>query len=157
MGKHTELQSTLEELASTVAGEVGVELVELSLRGSSRRRLLRLDIDRAGPRGVNHEDCRRVSEAMDRALEDADLVPGAFVLDVSSPGLDRPIDTEDDYRRNSGRKVVVDTVEPIEGLSCFRGTLLGLADGCLRLGTEGDGEVRIPLGQVAGARQDVEI
>ena len=89
-------------------------------------------------------------------LNATELIDQSYVLEVSSPGVDRPIVSEDDYRRNSGRRVVVETLEPIDGRSRFRGLLLGLADGWLRLATGGEDELRIPLVQVARARQDVE-
>ena len=62
-GRHTELLSELSRLASRLAGDVGLELVELTLRGSSRRRVLRVDVDRAGPTGVGLEDCAKLSRA----------------------------------------------------------------------------------------------
>ena len=91
--------------------EGGIELVDLSLRGSSKKRILRVDIDRAGPKGIDVDDCQRVSRLLGDMLESEDLIEAAYLLEVSSPGIDRPIETDDDYRRNQGRRVGAD-VEP---------------------------------------------
>jgi ribosome maturation factor RimP len=147
----------LTGIASRVAEEAGVELVEVVLRGSGNRRRLRVDIDKEGPRGVDLDDCQKVSKALGAALDEADPIGGSYVLEVSSPGANRPISSPDDIRRNTGRRIVVTTEEPDEGKRSFRGLLLGEANGCLRLADEGNGEIDIPLGKVQIARQDIGI
>jgi len=155
-GRHEALLDELTRLATRVAGELGVELVELSLRGPSRRRVLRVDIDRAGPRSVDLDDCKRVSDLLGVQIEESDVLQDSYVLEVSSPGVDRPIRTLDDIRRNTGRRIVVTTREPLDGRRSFRGRLDGALDGALRL-TEGENAmVAIPLGAIEVARQDVE-
>ena len=89
--RHEELVNALREVAQRVVEETGLELVELSLRGSSRRRLLRVDIDRPGPQGVDIADCKRVSDLLGEILENDELLEDSYVLEISSPGLDRPI------------------------------------------------------------------
>jgi len=154
--RHEELVSTLREAAQKVVAEAGLELVELSLRGSSRRRLIRVDIDRAGPKGVDIDDCQRVSAALGEALDDDDLLEDSFVLEVSSPGLDRPIVSATDYRRNTGRRVIVRTREAIGDRQQWRGVLLSLEGEKVRLQDDEVGEVTIGVDQVESARQDVE-
>jgi ribosome maturation factor RimP len=153
--QHAELLQRLHRLAGRVAEKCGLEVVELELRGSGRRRLLRIDVDRPGPSGVGLEDCRRVSEAIGGELESDDLIPGSYVLEVSSPGVDRPIRSADDIRRNTGRRIVIETAEPIDGERQFRGVLLGAEHDELRVQSEGGNEVRIALRHVAHAKQDV--
>lgn len=153
--RHEALLGELGDVVSEVLSGLGIELVELVLRGSSRRRVLRLDIDRAGPRGVDLGDCQRVSAAVGERLEGTDLLQDGYLLEVSSPGIDRPIRSADDIRRNTGRKVVVATTEPIDGRRLVRGTLQGVADGAMRVVTEDETEVRIPLDRIESARQDV--
>ncbi len=119
--RHEELVTNLRNLAEKVVEQAGVELVELTLKGSSGRRLLRVDIDRAGPHGVDLADCQGVSHVLGEALDEAGLLETSFVLEVSSPGVDRPIRSEDDYRRNTGRRIVLSTREPIGGRRSFRG------------------------------------
>jgi ribosome maturation factor RimP len=159
MGKlrHEQLLAELKRIASAVADEAGLELVDLVLRGSGDRRRLRVDIDKSGPRGVDLDDCQSMSRALGEALDEADPIGGSYVLEVSSPGADRPIRSADDIRRNTGRKIVVTTEDPEEGRRSFSGLLLGEENGCLKLAEEGNGELQIPLGKVRIARQDIGI
>ncbi len=99
--RHAELVSGLERLATRVTAEAGLELVEVSLRGSSRRRVVRVDIDRAGPDGVGLQDCQRVSEALGLELDREELLHSGYTLEVSSPGIDRPIRTPDEKTSKS--------------------------------------------------------
>lgn len=149
-------ESELERLAARVAHEAGVELVELSLRGAGAGRVLRVDIDRAGPHGVNHDDCQRVSRALGAALDDSDLVASSYHLEVSSPGIDRAIRSDDDIRRNTGRLVRVTTDDPHgEGRRCHRGRLLGAQGEFLLLEVEGEQTLRIARCRVVKAQQDL--
>jgi len=154
--RHEELLSALVDIAQKVVSGAGLELVELSVRGSSRRRLVRVDIDRPGPQGVDIDDCQRVSAALGETFENDDMLEGSYVLEVSSPGLDRPILTPADYRRNTGRRVIVQTREPIGNKREWRGVLQGLDGELVRLKDDEIGEVTISVDQVESARQDVE-
>ena len=154
-GRHLELVESLRRLAEGAAERSGLEVVELSLRGPSRRRLLRVDIDRAGPQGVNLDDCRRFSLEIGQLLDESGLIPGQYSIEISSPGVDRPIRSADDIRRNVGRRVVVNTVEPVHGRRCVRGVLVSGDESEMVL-SEGGGDVlHIPLELVEKARQDV--
>lgn len=154
--RHEELLNALNETANRVIEGTDLEVVELSLRGSSRRRLLRVDIDRPGPRGVDIDDCQRVSVALGDALESGELLDDSYVLEVSSPGLDRPIVTSDDYRRNAGRRVVLRTREPIDGRKEWKGVLKRLENGSVHLEDDDAGEISISVDQIELARQDIE-
>jgi ribosome maturation factor RimP len=149
-------EEELRTLVTSMAARWGLELVDLKLKGGHGKSLLRVDLDRPGPRGVTLEECQEVSHALGAALENGDVLPGAYTLEVSSPGLDRPIRTPEDVRRNTGRRVIVRTAEPIDGATSFSGVLLGLDDGLLRLRTGDETEVQIPFAAVTHARQEVE-
>jgi len=149
------LLEAIRGLALRVASDVGVELVDVALRGSSTNRALRVDIDRAGPRGVNLEDCQCVSAALGAELEARELLDSRYVLEVSSPGLDRPIRSDADFRRNTGRRVEVVTRGPQLGRTRFTGVLLGRSEGSVRIADDELGEVRLPLEEVASTRQEV--
>lgn len=154
-GRHLELVRDLQRLAQDVAEQTGLEVVELWLRGPSRRRLLRVDIDRPGPRGVDLDDCRRFSEALERSLDETELIPGRYLIEVSSPGVDRPIRTVDDIRRNIGRRVVVTTVEPVDGRRCLRGVLVAGDASELAVSEDGGEPLHVPRELVERVQQDV--
>jgi len=154
--RHEELIEALRELAQSVVADLGIEVVELTLRGSSRRRLLRLDIDRPGPDGVGIDDCQRVSADLGSRIDDASILDESYVLEVSSPGLDRPIVSPDDYRRNTGRRVVLTTRREMDGRRQFNGVLLGLEAGCVGIREDDRGESRIGIDEVESVRQEIE-
>lgn len=139
-------EAWLQQVIDTEIG--GVELVLLEVRGNRRRRVVRLYIDHA--EGVSHELCCRVSGVVGRALDEADLIDGPYVLEVSSPGLDRPLVKRSHFVAQVGKKVYVKTKEPVEGGKVWQGTLLGVeADEILV--EQGGREVRIPLNLVTSA------
>jgi ribosome maturation factor RimP len=152
--RHEVLLAELERLAARVVADVGLELVEMGLRGSSKRRVLRLDVDREGPEGVGLEDCQRVSKQIGSVLEEANLLEATYVLEVSSPGIDRPIRTDDDIRRNAGRRVQIETTEPINGCKSFAGVLVGGGADWLELRIDDQEILKIPRDRIQVARQD---
>ena len=152
--RHAVLLEELERLVAKVVGDVGLEFVEMSLRGSSKKRVLRLDIDREGPDGVGLEDCQRVSKHIGSALEETGLIRDSYVLEVSSPGIDRPIRTDDDIRRNAGRRVQIETTEPIEGRNVFAGVLVGGEADWLELRIDDQEVLKIPRNRIQMARQE---
>jgi len=154
--RHEELVKALQAITQRVVEETGLELVELSLRGSSRRRLLRVDIDRPGPQGVDIDDCKRVSQVLGEVLENDEMLEDSYVLEVSSPGVDRPIVSAADFRRNTGRRVLLRTRESIDGKQEWKGVLRGLEGEQIHLQDDEVGEVTIGVEQVESARQDVE-
>ncbi len=145
----------LLRLAAAVIERHGLELVELRLRGSGGSRVLRVDIDRPGPRGVSIEDCQRVSQALGAEFDARDLLPFSYALQVSSPGVERPIRSADDIRRNIGRRVRVQTEDATSGRRSFRGRLLGAEGGVLLLETSAGATLELRLDSVIEARQDL--
>ena len=154
--KQSGLADQLRPLVVRVVESLGLELVELIIKGTRGNRLLRVDIDRPGVPGVNVEDCRHVSRELGAALDDADLIASRYVLEVSSPGIDRPIQTPDDIRRNTGRRVFVATADEQNVKRSYRGRLLGHDDDCLVVFDDEEGETRIPLTGIVEARQELE-
>lgn len=147
----SELANEVRGIAAPIANGLGIEIVEVACRRHGRRWLLRVDIDRPGPGGVGIEDCKTVSLALDPMLEKADVLGGEYVLEVSSPGVDRPIRTDDDWRRNTGRRL---EVEASGGR--FRGVLTGFDDQEIRILRPGEDEIRIARGEILRARQAIE-
>ncbi len=146
VGKVTELVSRLVE---PVCGELGCELVDVEYGKEGGRAVLRLLIDKQA--GITLADCEAISREVEPLLDAADPVPGAYNLEVSSPGLERPLKKEADFRRFAGSTIRVRLHAPHEGRRVFQGTLKGWEDNCILLVQDGT-LVAIPSGQVASAR-----
>ena len=151
MGRKEEIVEKVRAIAAPLAAGEGLELVDVELAGAGGRTTLRLLIDRNG--GVSLDDCSSVSRAVSAALDVEDPIQGAYDLEVSSPGLDRPLRTADHFQKYAGEKVRVKAFGPIpelENRKTFVGTLAGYEDG--RALVDVDGKLfRIPLEQIAKA------
>jgi ribosome maturation factor RimP len=133
----------VREIVERVATTSGLEVVEVELRGGGKARMLRIVIDRihgaAGadsdnPAGVTHEDCAKLSREVGTILDVEDVIPGnSYVLEVSSPGLDRKLLRPADYERFTGSKVKLKTRNPVNGNQHFEGRLQRFHDGRLTL------------------------
>lgn len=138
----------LVDLLEPVVTAMGYELVELELVGSGGNRTLRLYID--APNGVTLEDCEAVSHAVEERLDAEDPLPEGYSLEVSSPGLERPLRKSVDFERFAGERIKVKTYGPINGQRSFTGILVGLQDEQLVVEAP-EGRTAIPLDQVAKA------
>lgn len=137
-----EVEERVRVLAEPVVARHGLELVELRV-ARGRTRLVRLVVDREG--GVDVETCARVSEDVSRLLDVDDPVPGRYTLEVSSPGLDRPLATAADFRRSAGRRV-----RAVLADGEVEGTIEEVTEDRVRLAT-GGGAVDVPLADVVKA------
>src|SRR5438270_11427545 len=130
--------------ASRVAASCGLEIFDVQFRREAGGMVLRVRLDRPGPaaspeESVSVEDCARVSRDLSAILDVEDVVPTAYTLEVSSPGLDRPLRGTDDYRRFSGRRAKVVMREAVDGQKFFKGQLGGVEqDGGLVVIITGD-------------------
>lgn len=141
------------ETAAPMAAALGLELVDVVFVKEGGEWYLRVFIDREG--GVTLDDCQALSERLDRWLDEADPVPHAYRLEVSSPGVERPLKTPADFRRFRGRMVRLHTFGPIAGRRKFTGLITGSDESAVRLEVEGV-EMVIPLEQVSAARLKAE-
>jgi ribosome maturation factor RimP len=140
-------------IAERVAGSSGLEVVEIEFRGGGKSRVLRVFLDK--PAGVTHEDCAQFSREFGTILDVEDVVPGGtYVLEVSSPGLDRKLNRAADYERFAGSKVKLMTREPVNGNRHFEGRLESFHDGRLTLDLS---EARRKHRPGAGPPQKLEI
>jgi ribosome maturation factor RimP len=124
-------EERVRAIAERVAATGGLEVVEIELRGGGKSRMLRVFLDKPG--GVTHEDCAQFSREFGAILDVEDAVPGSYVLEVSSPGLDRKLTRAADYERFAGSKVKLMTREPVNGSRHFEGRLESFRDGRLTL------------------------
>jgi ribosome maturation factor RimP len=122
----------VREIAERVAASAGLEIVEVELRGGGKARMLRIFIDKPG--GVTHEDCANLSREVGTILDVEDVIPGAsYLLEVSSPGLDRKLIRPADYERFTGSRVKLTTRQPVNGSHHFEGRLESFQQGRLTL------------------------
>jgi len=122
----------VREVVERVAVSNGLEVVEVELRGAGKSRMLRIFIDKPG--GVTHEDCANLSREVGTILDVEDTIPGGqYLLEVSSPGLDRKLSRPADFERFVGSRVKLTTREPIDGNRHFEGQLQSFQNGRLTL------------------------
>ncbi|MDX2089258.1 MAG: ribosome maturation factor RimP [Kofleriaceae bacterium] len=139
----------IEALLAPVVTGLGYELVGIEHLRQGRGSLLRVFIDKAG--GITVSDCERVSRQLSGVLEVEDPIRGAYTLEVSSPGTDRPLFTTADFVRFTGEAAQVRFAEPWNGRRQMRGRLAGVEGGELLLDAE-DGMQRVPLAVIARAK-----
>jgi len=141
-----------EKLRSPIEAAVqglGYELVGIEYHPQGRRSLLRVYIDT--PDGVNVDDCERASRQISSALDVDDPIPGQYMLEVSSPGLDRPLFTAEHFQRFSGNRVKLRVSPPLDGRRNFSGVLVGMRDDAVVI-VQDDEEVEVPLQHIEQAR-----
>lgn len=146
-----QLQEHIAKLVEPLLVREGFELVAVEIAGTGPRTLLRVFIDKEG--GVSLDDCANVSEALDAMLDVEDPFESSYTLEVSSPGVDRPLFKPADYTRFAGKHARVKTFGPIEGAGnrkVFDGTLLGLEGEAVRIDVDGT-PYTVPLSVIAKA------
>ncbi len=143
-------------MAHRVVGGRGYELVDVELKRERSGHLVRLYVDKEG--GIGLEDLQSVSEEVSAILDAEDPIDSSYTLEVSSPGLDRPLKSEADYRRFVGRLAKISSYDVVAGRRHWTGRLTAVADGVVvvRLEKEGGAEARIPFEKIAHGRLEVE-
>ena len=154
-----DVASRVMDLSQPLLASQGLELVELEYKKEGRDMVLRLFIDRDG--GINLDDCAAVSRELSELLDVEDVIPGNYTLEVSSPGLNRPLKKPSDYERYRGRLIKVRTFDLLadDGGSLrktFLGELLGLENGVIHLRLTEGPAAAIPLDKVAKANLEFE-
>ena len=164
----------IREAAERVARSEGLEIVDVEWK-VGKQRFLRVYIDRVPAEGtvetaeaeevvspyakISHADCEKVSQQLSVILDVEELVPGpGYVLEISSPGMDRALKTEKDFQRFVGRLAKISTTEPIGEAKFFEGRLKGFTDGKVRMELKGKEArmVEIPLGTIRKANLAIE-
>ncbi|MGH9594802.1 MAG: ribosome maturation factor RimP [Bryobacteraceae bacterium] len=150
----------IRDAAERVARSLGMEVVDVELQ-TGKQRFLRVYIDK--PEGISHADCQAVSEQLSVILDVEDLMPGQrYVLEISSPGLDRKLYKAVDYERFTGRLAKIWTTEPVataEGakpVNFLMGRLAGYSDGRVKVDL-GKGEIEVAFANIRKANLVVEI
>ena len=140
----------IERIVSPALEGMGYELVRVQMTGGNRP-TLQIMADRADHSAMTVDDCAAISRAISAVLDVEDPVASAYVLEVSSPGIDRPLTRRKDYERFAGHEARLETREPIDGRKRFKGRLRGMSGDDVRIDTE-EGEIAVPLNAVHRAK-----
>src|SRR5438093_371081 len=151
-------------MAGRVAASYGLEIFDVQFRREAAGMVLRIQIDRPGPAAtaedsVSVEDCAKVSRDLSAILDVEDVVPSAYTLEVSSPGLDRPLRHADDYRRFSGRRAKLVMREAVDGQKFFKEQLGGVeqdAEPVVVIKGDDGRRHRVPIGVITRANLEVD-
>lgn len=126
-----DVRARAEELIKGVVEEAGLELIHVEYEPSGASPILRIYIDKEG--GVDISDCTEISRSVSVLLDVEDFIPTSYLLEVSSPGVERPLFKEEDYRRFQGKEIRLEATEKIENRRNFTGFIEDFSDGILKL------------------------
>lgn len=160
MGAETVVDK-VRAIADRVAGGYGLEVFDVQFRREAPGMVLRVQIDRPGPAAkeddsVSVADCASVSRDLSAIFDVEEVVPGAYTLEVSSPGLDRPLRRLDDYRRFTGRLAKIVTREKVDGQGFFRGKIAGVDGQDVLIDGDDRRTHRVPHAVITRANLEVE-
>lgn len=137
------------DLISPSLTDMGFELVRVQFTGNTRK-TLQVMAERIDRVAMTVEDCAQISRAASALLDVEDPIAGQYLLEVSSPGLDRPLTRKDDFVRFAGYEVKLETVMPVDGRKRFKGRLIGLNDqGAIVMAPDEGGEIVVDFGNFA--------
>ncbi len=148
-----DLKNKISNLAKQLADEMGVDLFNVELIGTGRL-LIRITIDKEG--GVTLGDCEKFSKNFSVILDVEDPVPQSYILEISSPGLDRPLRNKEDFEKNKGKLVRMITSEKIENQNFFIGRILEIKDNFVKLLVK-NRVIDIPLNKISKAKLEIEL
>ena len=148
-------------VAARVAASYGLDIFDVQLRREAAGMVLRIQIDRPGPAAtaedsVSVDDCAAVSRDLSAVLDVEDIVPTGYTLEVSSPGLDRPLRGADDFRRFAGRRAKLVMREPVDGQKFLKGRLAGVEGDRVVIDAEDRRRHLVPIGIITRANLEVE-
>jgi ribosome maturation factor RimP len=154
--EHTmsDLQEQIQVLLDPILGSLGLTLWNLEFRKEGPQWLLRIYIDREAG-GVTLDDCEAVSRDLGTVLDVEEIVPHAYTLEVSSPGLDRTLTKPEHYRKSLGKQIRIKTYQAINNEKVFRGKLSGFEDTVAVLEMESGETLRVPLENISKASLEV--
>lgn len=148
-----ELRKEIYPLAEEVAEELGYEIVDIEFQNGSKHDLLSIFIFKK--EGIDLDDCTEMSRNLEKKLDDLDILKNPYYLEISSPGLDRPLKTKDDYRRNVGKEVELKLYAPIDGKKEFSFVLDKYDDEFVYCNIDGE-ELKIPIKSISSMKQTIK-
>ena len=153
MMSKTRIVELVEEIITPCVQESGLELVDVEFVREGGSWYLRIYVDKPG--GIDIEDCGRLSQEIDRLLDERDPIPQQYHLEVSSPGIERPLKKISDYNRFTGELAVITTFVTFDGKKKITGRIMAVRGDDIVIDSDGK-ELSIPFKQVASARLKVE-
>ncbi len=155
MNERQSLEARITELAEQVAAAMGMDIVLVEIKGDGSHSIVRTFIDKPG--GVTLDDCERFSKRFSVTLDVEDWIPFSYVLEVSSPGVNRPLVKESDFQRFCDKNAKVRTRLPIAGQRNFKGKIVGATEGRLSLEIAPGKQIEIALTDIEKANLMAEI
>lgn len=144
----------IREIAGTAATGEGLELVHVEIIGTPRKPTIRIFIDK--PEGVTLDDCSNVSRRISEVLDADDFIPSAYVLEVSSPGLERELYSLQDFEKFAGNLAKVKVTHPIGGQKNFRGRIVEVKGEEIVFEDKTSGNIQFPYNSVAKANLEID-
>jgi ribosome maturation factor RimP len=145
-----DVSSRVRQLIEPAIGDLGFDIVRIQLAGK-KKPCMQVMVERKDGQGITVDDCAQVSRAISAILDVEDPIKGTYTLEVSSPGIDRPLVRIGDFERFQGFQAKIETNRPIDGRRRFRGKLLGVEGESVRIEVEG-GEVTLPHPDIQRAK-----
>ena len=149
------IESKIREIALKATKDNGVEFVHLEIAGTKRNQVVRIFADKEG--GITIDDCSNVSRSVEAAMDADDFMPGAYVLEVSSPGLDRELYSLADFEKFAGKAAKVKMKPDFDGPRSLNGKIVSVADGHIVFEDRTNGEIAFPYDSVSKANLKVDI
>jgi len=149
------ISERVEQIAASVTEQAGIEFVHCQIAGSKRNPTVRLVIDKPG--GVTLDDCALISREVEELLDRDDFIPTSYVLEVSSPGIERELYKLADYERFTGQDARIKTAKPINGQRNFTGKIARVDGGEIEFEDKISGKIRIPFESIAKANLMVDL
>lgn len=158
MGKER-IETIVERLGNQVAANLNYELVDVEYRKEGPDWVLRCFIDKEN--GVGIEDCQRFSEALDKVLDEVDPIPGRYLLEVSSPGIERPLKKDEDFMRFAGKMIEIKLNKALNNRKTYHGELIGIigeeSERKVALKIDDSEVLEIPRNEIAKAKLLIDI
>ncbi|MGI6586842.1 MAG: ribosome maturation factor RimP [Gracilibacteraceae bacterium] len=129
------IEDIVYELARPIIDRKNFELVEIEYKKEGQDWFLRVYIDKEG--GITIDDCQSVSEELSDLLDEADPIEQSYIFEVSSPGIDRPLKTDRDYRKNIGKPIEIKLFSPMNGKKVIEGILKGHTEAVVEIEVDG--------------------
>ena len=149
------IEGRIREIASRATADCGVEFVHLEIAGTKRNQIVRIFADKEG--GITIEDCSNVSKAVEAAMDADDFMPAGYVLEVSSPGLDRELYSLADFEKFAGKLAKIKMRPDFEGPKALNGRIVKVEDSEITFDDRTAGELTFPYGSVLKANLKIDI